>query len=82
MNFTQIPAYVGPIGGPEIVLLLGLLFLVLPIILVIIFITKKSKAAKPDKTEASLKNLVNLRQQNLITEEEYQAKRSSVLSQI
>ena len=79
----------GPLGGPEIVVLLLVLGLPVAIVFIILFIVKATqKPASPPQMmppptpEQRLQELEALKAQNLVTEEEYEAKRKEILGQV
>jgi hypothetical protein len=84
-------AFLGPIGGPEMIIILVVLFLlggsaVLVIFLVLHFNKKNpypsvppTLPTGPQSTQARLTELDSLKSQNLISEAEYEEKRKQIL---
>jgi len=91
-TFTLSPlAFLGPLGGPEIIMIFIVLFLLaIPICLIyflVRYFTSKgpSYSAPPPlsspqaSTQGRLQELDHLKSQNLISETEYQEKRKQIL---
>ena len=84
-------AFLGPIGGPEIIMILVVLFLlVIPgalIVAVVLYLNRKktpppippAQSADPQSTQARLLELDSLKSQNLISEAEYEEERKRIL---
>ena len=83
-------AFLGPIGGPEIIMIfIVLVFLAIPICLIYFlvryFTAKGGPSTLPPlsspqaSTQARLQELDHLKSQNLISESEYEEKRQQIL---
>ena len=84
-------AFLGPIGGPEMIMILVVLFLLvgpvlLAVFLILHFSKKKAALSIPPalpgglpSTQARLLELDVLKSQNLISESEYEEKRKQIL---
>lgn len=78
----------GPLGGPEIIMiLLVLFFLAAPVVLIIVLVKvfNKPKAPPipaPRSAQEQLITLDQLRSENLITEAEHEEKRKAILKDL
>ena len=78
-----------PIGIPEIVVLLFILAIPVGIVLLVLFLVKVTRRPSPppqmtlpSTPEARLQELDALKAQNLISDEEYAAKRKEILREV
>lgn len=81
-KFICLTSFTGPIGASEIVLLLLFLTLPIPIIIALVYFGTKKKKQNSNLPETQLAELESLYSKKLITKEEYQTKRQSILSRI
>ena len=96
MNGLFLPlAFLGPIGGPELILILMVLAVLVGIPVIVLVVLALNKPANPPPSammappppppsgpQARLRELEALRTQGLITEEEYLAKRERIMGKI
>jgi hypothetical protein len=79
-------ALFGPIGGPEMIMIfVVLVLLVLPAVLIVVLVKyfqSKSRPPAPPTAQAKLMELNHLRSQNLLSAEEYEAKRKQILDRL
>lgn len=81
-------SFLGPIGGPEIIMIMVVLFLlVLPAVIVIVVLKFSGKPSHqpmppPLPQQKRLMELEALKASNLISEAEYEQKRKEILSSL
>ena len=88
-------AFLGPIGGPELIIILVVLAIVvaIPVVVLVVLVLNKPGITPPPAVmappplppsgpQARLRELETLRTQGLITEEEYLAKRERIVGEI
>jgi hypothetical protein len=78
-----------PLGIPEIVVLLVILAVPVGLVLLVLFLVKVTQRQTPPQmmippptSEQRLKELDALKAQNLVTDEEYEAKRKEILGEV
>lgn len=89
------PAFLGPIGGPELIMILIVMAIVVAIpviVLVVLALNKPGNTPPPSMMppalpptggpQARLRELEALKAQRLISEEEYLAKREKILGEV
>jgi len=93
-SFASLFSFLGPIGGPELIVLLIIGFLLfIPVAIIIglvLYLNRKSSTptappmppAAPSSTQARLTELESLKSRNLISESEYEEKRKQILGEM
>ncbi len=84
-HLLETTAFLGPLGIPEMIMILVILVIIaLPVVIIVALASKKGSAPSMHSptAEKQLAELEDLRQKNLITEEEYTEKRRIILARL